>query len=144
MLPMKFTAEEALLFSEHGCIEEWIHLFLKTYGRNPAFSEGLKLQKRYWLGPLLVPLHKLQRCCGPEADMQYYNAPEPWEKRVGGLFELLQGGWEYPPLIVQHVEGEWIVTDGNGRHEAMKRLQQEQCWAILWDSDGPPPWDASN
>lgn len=43
MKNLKFNVEEALYFSNKGCIEEWIHLFLKTVGGNVALSEGLKL-----------------------------------------------------------------------------------------------------
>lgn len=137
MLPMKFTVEEALLFSENGCIEEWVHIFLKTAGNNPPFSEGLKLQRRYWLGPVLLPIHELQRCCGPEEHMKFHNPADSWEKRVGRLAELIRKGWEYPPLIAQHLEGKLIINDGNGRHEALRRLHHDICWVILWDSDNP-------
>lgn len=44
MLSMKFTLEEAVQFSQIGCIEEWVHLFLRTSGNNIPFSDGLKLQ----------------------------------------------------------------------------------------------------
>jgi hypothetical protein len=137
MLPLTFTTEEAIQFAKEGCIEEWVHLFLKTRGNNIPLSDGLKLQKRYWLGPVQVPLHELNRCCGPEEGMQYHNPSDSWEWRVGKLAELLQKGWEYPPLIVQHHEGRWIVSDGNGRHEALNRLHNSNCWAVLWDSDSP-------
>ena len=137
MLPLKFTTEEAILFSKNGCIEEWVHIFLKTKGNNIPFSDGLKLQKRYWLGPVQLPLNELRRCCSPEEDMEYHNPIDSWELRVGKLSDLLRKGWEYPPLIVQHHEGKLIVRDGNGRHEALKRLDHKNCWVILWDSDNP-------
>lgn len=135
VLPLNFTLQEAKIFSEAGCIEEWVHLFLKTSGNNISFSDGLKLQKRYWRGPIQLPLDMLQRCCGPEEGMTYHNPLEDWELRVGKLSGLLQEGWQYPPLIAQHTEGKLIINDGNGRHEALKRLQHTSCWVILWDSD---------
>lgn len=52
MLPLNFTLDEEEKFSEAGCIEESVHLFLKTSGNNSSFSDGLKLQKRYWRGPI--------------------------------------------------------------------------------------------
>ncbi|MHA6533346.1 hypothetical protein [Paenibacillus sp. BAC0078] len=134
-MSMKFTLEEAIQFSKIGCTEEWVHLFLRTSGNNIPFSDGLKLQKRYWLGPVQLPIYELQRCCGPEEDMEYHNPLADWELRVGILSDLLQKGWEYPPLIAQHREGKLIVSDGNGRHEALKRLNHHKCWVILWDSD---------
>lgn len=137
VLPLTFTLEEAKVFSEAGCIEEWVHLFLKTSGNNVPFSDGLKLQKRYWRGPIEVPLDQLQRCCGPEEGMAYHNPLADWESRVGKLNGLLQEGWKYPPLIAQHTKGQLIINDGNGRHEALKRLQRTVCWVLLWDSEDP-------
>lgn len=46
MKHFKFNIEEAVEFSKEGCLEEWVHIFLKTVGRNQALSEGLKLEKR--------------------------------------------------------------------------------------------------
>ncbi|WP_238322709.1 ParB N-terminal domain-containing protein [Gorillibacterium massiliense] len=134
---MKFTAEEAIQFSKYGCIEEWVHIFLKTIGNNSSFSDGLKLQKRYWLGPIQLSVSELQRCCGPEEHMEYHNPLDDWEKHIETFCDLIQKGWEYPPLIVQHLEGKLIIRDGNHRHEALRRLHYQNCWVILWDSDNP-------
>ncbi|MBM7564214.1 ParB N-terminal domain-containing protein [Paenibacillus sacheonensis] len=134
-LPLNFTREEAEAFAREGCLEEWVHLFLKTTGNNIPFSEGLKLGKRYWEGPVLLPLQDLDRCCGPEPEMEYVNPAESWEARVDSLMSLLQEGWAYPPLIVQAVDGRLSVRDGNHRHEALRRLGEAACWVILWGSE---------
>lgn len=68
MKNFKFNIEEAIQFSKEGCLEEWIHIFLRTFGGNLALSEGLKLEKRNWTGPALVPINQLIRCCGPEGE----------------------------------------------------------------------------
>ncbi|TJY41013.1 hypothetical protein E5161_14985 [Cohnella pontilimi] len=47
----------------------------------------------------------------------------------------MKEGWDYTPLIVQHHEGELIISDGSHRHEAMRRLNYKECWVIIWDSD---------
>ncbi|SEN96133.1 hypothetical protein [Paenibacillus sp. OV219] len=135
MLPLSFTTEEAIEFAEHGCIEEWVHLFLKTAGGNEPFSEGLKLQPRYWTGPVRLPLQELIRCCGPEAEMEYCVSQGSWDMHVAELMELYRKGWSYPPLIVQLVDGHLSIRDGNHRHEAMQRLDFADCWVILWDSE---------
>jgi hypothetical protein len=64
MKKFKFNIEEAIEFSKDDCIEEWVHIFLKTVGGNRALSEGLKLQKRHWCGPILLQIDELIRCCG--------------------------------------------------------------------------------
>lgn len=137
MLPLRFTVEEAISFSKHGCIEEWVHTFLKTTGDNVPFSEGLKLQRRYWAGPVLIPLNQLKRCCGPEEDMEFRVSADHWDKKIASFRDLIRNGWEYAPLIVQIAQDRLIVSDGNHRYEALRTLNHEDCWVILWGSDGP-------
>jgi hypothetical protein len=132
---MVFTVKEAVSFSKEGRIEEWVHLFLNSVGDNVPFSEGLKLEKRYWTGPLLIKPDKLRRCCGPEPNMKYFNAPEDWECEISKFQQLIRNDWEMPPLIVQHVENELIVNDGNHRLEALIREGIEKCWVIIWNTN---------
>lgn len=77
-----FSVEGAMEFDSRGEIEEWVHLFLNSIGDNKPFSEGLKLQKRHWLGPLLIDLEKLERCCGPEPEMQFVVPADSWENHI--------------------------------------------------------------
>ncbi|WBW95567.1 ParB N-terminal domain-containing protein [Oceanirhabdus sp. W0125-5] len=130
-----FNVNEAIEFYKKGDIEEWVHLFLNSVGNNKPFSEGLKLQKRYWIGPILIDIDKLTRCCGPEPEMQYYNSPESWDKHIEKFQDLIRDGWDMPPLIAENKEGKLIVNDGNHRIEALKRENIKKCWAIIWDSD---------
>ncbi|NBD26908.1 ParB N-terminal domain-containing protein [Paenibacillus glycinis] len=146
-LPLAFTAEEALAFAKADCLEEWVHLFLRTAGNNAPFSEGLKLQKRFWAGPVLVPLAELERCCGPEPEMEYYNPPESWEARVESLMAALRGGWSCAPLIAQVADGKLSIRDGNHRHEALRRLGVSSCWTIVWGSESQEElaaWDGAS
>jgi hypothetical protein len=135
MQDMKFNVEEAIEFSKEGKIEEWVHLFLNSVGKNVPFSEGLKLMKRYWIGPVLITLDKLQRCCGPEEDMEYKVDSCGWEHHISRFQQLIQDGWDMPPLIVQHDNNQLIVNDGNHRLEAMKREGYEMCFVIIWNTN---------
>ena len=137
MEKLTFSVEEAKKFNDEGRIEEWVHLFLNSIGNNVPFSEGLKLQKRYWLGPVLIDLDKVNRCCGPEEDIKFFEPLENWERRVSNLQELIKEGWDIPPLIVNHYDGYLEVNDGNHRYEALKREGIDKFWIILWDSDNP-------
>lgn len=130
-----FNVDEAIEFGKRGEIEEWVHLFLNSVGDNRAFSEGLKLQKRYWIGPLLIELNKLKRCCGPEPEMQFVDSAEAWEKHISKFQELIRNNWDMPPLIVQHLEDQLVINDGNHRWEAMKREKFDKCWVIIWGSE---------
>jgi hypothetical protein len=68
---MEYTLASALEYSEKGNIEEWVHGFLLGIGKNKELSDGLKKQKRFWIGPIRIELNKLVRCCGPEEGMKY-------------------------------------------------------------------------
>lgn len=134
MVMMTFTVEEALRYAKQSAIEEWVHSFLNSVGNNRPFSDGLKLQKRYWTGPFEIRLDRLTRCCGPEPTMKYYIAPESWEREIETFCTLIQQGWDMPPLIVEHKDGQLIVNDGNHRLEAMVRLKIQSGWVIVWNS----------
>ncbi|XMB85241.1 ParB/RepB/Spo0J family partition protein [Mycoplasmatota bacterium WC44] len=132
---MNFSVAEAIDYSKVGKIEEWVHIFLNSVGNNIPFSEGLKLQKRYWIGPILYDLNKINRCCGPEKDIKFYEPVENWERRINNMVALIKSGWEMSPLIVNHNNGYLEINDGNHRHEALKRVGIDKFWVILWDSE---------
>lgn len=135
MEKMDYNVKEAIEYSKNGKLEEWVHLFLNSVGNNVSFSEGLKLQKRYWIGPILYDLSKINRCCGPEDDIKFQEPVENWERRINNMIELINKGWEMPPLIVNHDKGYLEINDGNHRHEALKRVGIDNFWVIFWDSD---------
>lgn len=132
-----FNVEEAIEFSKEGRIEEWVHIFLNSVGNNIPFSQGLKLQERYWLGPILIDLNRINRCCGPEEDIKYFEPFDRWDVRVSRIQELIRKGWNMPPLIVNHSDGYLEINDGNHRYEALVREGISHSWVILWDSDSP-------
>lgn len=113
-------------------VEEWVHSFLLGPGNNKALSDGLKLQRRHWSGPVRLPLLLLSRCCGPEEGMEFAIPQESWEERIGRMERLLASGWEPAPLIVHYEGGLLVIRDGNHRHEAMRRQGAQSCYAIIW------------
>ncbi len=134
---MSFTVDEAKMFAEKDDIEEWVHIFLTNEGDNKELSEGLKLQKRYWVGPVLIELKELKRCCGPEPDMEFVQPRDNWERHIERFQKLIQNGWKMPPLIAANVNGTLSVRDGNHRLEALIRENIKKFWVIIWDSNSP-------
>lgn len=133
-----FNVDEAIEFSKKGKIEEWVHLFLNSVGNNVNLSMGLKYKKIYWLGPILMDLDKLNRCCGPEEHMEYFSPSKRWEKRITDMQKLIRKGWDMPPLIVNHHNNGYLeINDGNHRCEALRREGIKKFWVILWDSHNP-------
>ena len=64
---MEFTVTTALEYARSGQIEEWVHAYL-TSGDwiNLGLADGLRLQTRWWLGPVSVNITDLTRACVPE------------------------------------------------------------------------------
>jgi hypothetical protein len=119
--------------AEAGTIEHWIHAYLASGDwANPGLSAGLRIAQRWWRGPLLVPLVSLERCCGPEATMEYRMEPAAWEQRVAAIAGSLTTRERVPPLIVEYRAGTLSVRDGNHRLAAMERVSWSEGWIIVW------------
>lgn len=127
-----FTSKVAREFSKEGRLEEWIHTFLNDEGNNVAFSEGLKLEKRFYIGPLKMPLSLFKRCCGPEEDMKYQINKGGFEWRVSEIQKRMEGGWDVPPLIINFSDNTFELNDGNHRYQAMINKGVEEYEVIIW------------
>jgi len=126
------SLSNAQQFAQAGKLEEWVHRYLLTDGHNKAFSDGLKLFPRYFLGPLKMPLHLLNRCCGPEPNMKYQVDSEWFEKHVQELMKVIQNHDDMPPFIVHYVNHGFELNDGNHRLEACQRLNISSHAIIIW------------
>ena len=126
------TLTTARVFAAEGRLEEWIHAYLCTDGHNEPFSDGLKLDKRFYIGPLNMLLSLFTRCCGPEETMQWQVHPEEFEKHVSSLEAAVQAHADLPPLIVQFTESGFTLNDGNHRLEAFRRTGVDTYAVIIW------------
>jgi hypothetical protein len=116
-----------------GRLDGWIHAYLSGGPwANPGLSEGLRRQPRYWIGPLLVPLDRMQRCCGPEAEMEYRVPLDAWQRKVSDMASSLAHPMSLPPLIVEWRSGTLSIRDGNPRHAAMSKTGWRACWIAIW------------
>lgn len=132
------TLTSAKAYAERGQLEEWIHLYLNAHGNNPAFSQGLKICPRTYLGPVKAPLSLFRRCCGPEEGMRWRIPAEHFENRVNRMMEIAKTDPEIPPLIVHYLFSEtdgkpaFELNEGNDRFEAYKRLGMHETPVIVW------------
>ena len=131
-LTYKCSLSSAREFAEAGKLEDWVHSFLLSDGHNKAFSDGLKMFDRYYLGPLTMPLSLFSRCCGPENNMKYQVNAEWFMKRVKSLKKVLQSNDDMPPLIVNFVDHSFELCDGNHRFEALTQLGVKEYPVIVW------------
>ena len=122
----------ALEYAKNGRIEEWIHEYLLSDGNNKAFSDGLSLQKRYYIGPVEFQTSLLCRCCGPEENMRYRVNEGGFERKVLSLMSSISDGKDLPPIMVNFADGELTLSDGNHRFEALTQLGVKEYPVIVW------------
>lgn len=48
--------ESAKEYDEQGLLEGWVHTYLLFERKNRAFSDGLYLEERYYIGPIIMPV----------------------------------------------------------------------------------------
>lgn len=128
----QFTAEYLMAQAREGRMEAFIHEFLCSSGNNSALSEGLKRQKRYWIGPVEMELDRLDRCGGPEESMEYQEQQEHFETHISRMIEAIRNGWEVPPLIIECRGDRLSIRDGNHRLVALQRAGIERTRIIVW------------
>lgn len=127
-----YNSKTAREYSNEGRIEDWVHSFLCNEGNNIAFSDGLKLEKRQYIGPLNMPLHLFQRCCGPEENMIYKINEDGFLWRVSEIAKRRESGWDMPPLIINYSDNVFELNDGNHRYQAMINSGINKCDVIIW------------
>jgi hypothetical protein len=130
---LEFDTRSVQRYAREGKLEEWVHKYLMA-GKwaNPGLSEGLKLQKRWWNGPVEVNLTDLSRAVGPEPGMEYLVSSEYWDDRISKMAKSMTNPLSIPPLIVQYRSGALSVRDGNTRCGVMDLLRWPKCWVIIW------------
>jgi len=130
---MEFTVSTAIEYARSGQIETWIQAYLTSGDwANLGLANGLRLQPRWWIGPVSVDISDLSRACGPEPWMEYRVLSEQWELRITGFMHSIPNLMNVPPLIIEYRSGSLSIRDGNHRHEAMRRKGWPKCWVIIW------------
>lgn len=123
----------ACIAAATGRIEAWVDEFLSSgLGANLPMAIGIRKQRRWWIGPVLLPLDSLIRLCGPEPEMQYCQSVESWETHVAAIMAV--DPEHLPPLILEY-RGRHAplgMHDGSHRHEALRRLGASHVWALIW------------
>ncbi|MBL8024853.1 MAG: ParB N-terminal domain-containing protein [Fibrobacteres bacterium] len=128
-----FDTPSAIQHAKDGRLEEWVHRYCVTgEWKNIGLSDGLKLHKRWWNGPLEIELSKLTRVVGPEPNMEYNINVDLWNKRITEMSQSFTNELALPPLIVEYRSGKLRLADGNTRYGAMTLLGWQKCWVIIW------------
>jgi hypothetical protein len=125
-----FNVEEACRYAREGQVEDWVHAFLRGPGVNITLSDGLKLHNRWWIGPEMLPLDAMERCCGP--GLEFDEDQATWSARIDELAQKITSGLDVAPLIVEYRNGILSIRDGNHRHGALQLANHREYWTIIW------------
>lgn len=130
---MQFDVAEALRYAEAGQLEEWVHSYLTTgEWANLGLSDGLRLQPRWWVGPILVDIALLTRVVGPEDGMEFPVPADQWHTKINQMAASFTDLLEVPPLIALNRQGDLSLSDGNHRWASMRLKGWQRCWVIIW------------
>lgn len=131
-----FSLASARAAARNGETARWVGDFLATEGGNEILAAALAQEPHWWVGPVEVPLDALERLAGPEdEEVLCPIEPEEWEDDVAEMADLLEEGWEPPPLLAEHQDGRLLLQDGNHRYEALTRDGAEVAWVLIYFDD---------
>jgi hypothetical protein len=128
-----FSVESARAAAQADELGDWVSRFLASPGSdNAALADKLADQPRWWFGPVQLPLDQLQRLAGPpDAPVLCAVTDEYWGDDVDEMHELIDDGWEPPPVIVSTHDGQLLLEDGNHRVESLRRSGVRRTWAVV-------------
>jgi hypothetical protein len=132
----RFSLASASAAADEGNLAHWVGDFLASRGSdNATLAAGLAQREHCWDGPVRIPLDRLVPLAGPDDDALCPVEPEVWEEDVGQLEDLVEEGWEPPPLLAEFRDGALHLQDGNHRYEALGRAGETEAWVIVWYDD---------
>lgn len=133
----KYSVEAARAAAGREELGEWVAEFLASPGSdNGLLAERLTSRPRWWLGPVQVPLERLNRLAGPPGDPVLCPVDEDdWRDDVEDLEHKVRDGWEPPPVIASYRDGHLILEDGNHRVEGVRRSGARHTWAVIGFDD---------
>ena len=128
----RFSLSSAFAATERGEIALWVGDFLSSRGSdNEILAAALARHEWWWLGPIRLPIERLERLAGPEDDVLVPVDEDEWEEDVEDMEESLEEGWEPPPLLVEYQDGKLLLQDGNHRYEALARADEREAWVLV-------------
>jgi ParB-like nuclease domain len=130
----EFSVDAARAASARDELESWVARFLASPGSdNAPLAAQLTERRRWWLGPVSVPLHDLHRLAGPpDHPVLCPVDDDDWRDDVDELADRIdEDGWDPPPVIATYEDGRLLLEDGNHRVEGLRRAGEEDAWVVV-------------
>ena len=128
-----FSLDAARAAAERNELGGWVAEFLASPGSdNAALGASLSASHRWWIGPIELPLDRLERLAGPSGSPALVVVEEDeWRDDVEDLADKVADGLQPPPVVVTYRDGHLNVEDGNHRLEALRRARRTEAWAVV-------------
>lgn len=126
--------ESAKEYDENGFLEEWIHTYLLFERKNKVFSDGLYLEERYYMGPIMLPVSLFCRNSGPEEGMKWRVDAELFEERTRRWMDKIRFDEKVPPLIISYFDNTFELNCNSPLHEALVRMNVKEFPVIIWST----------
>jgi ectoine hydroxylase-related dioxygenase (phytanoyl-CoA dioxygenase family) len=126
-----FDVRSCMTAANAGRMNGWVARYLSAEHSAVGFREGLRFEPRHWIGPLLIPLNRLERSHGPEQAIEFPVNVDAWQRRVSDAASGLTDPMDAPPLLVEWRAGRLVTSDGNHRHAAMVAAGWNACWVLV-------------
>ncbi len=123
----------AMEYAQRGAIDEWIQTFLRNDGDNTALADGLLLENRYYIGPIMTDISEFGIEEGAPSYLTEAN-DIAWFFHVVDKMKEAYGKWDIPPLIVNYDNGIYEISDGRHRNEALRQMKVKHAPVIFWTS----------
>lgn len=119
-------------YDENGILEEWIHTYLLFERKNKAFSDGLYLEERYYIGPIMMPVNFFHRSSGPEEGMKWRVDATVFEEKTNGWMNKIKLAEKVPPLIISYFDNSFEINCNSPLYEALVRMNIKEFPVIIW------------
>ena len=132
---MKYSIESALEYSKRNEIDKWLQLFLRDNSyehasNNIPLADGLLLEERFYIGPILMDLDKLDTL-RIEKDIDDETDKLKKRQKENGIIKNYND-YNMPPLIAEYKDDKLGLVDGNHRYTALKKLNVDKYYVIIW------------
>ena len=129
----EFSIESAREAAARDELDVWVSRFLASPGSdNAPLAEQLSRELGWWIGPVRLPLSRLNRLAGPPGDPVLCPLDEDeWDERVDAMESTVEEGEELPPVIVSYRQDQLVLEDGNHRVEGLRQAGSRTAWAVV-------------
>ncbi len=127
-----FSVDGARAAADASQLGSWVAAFLASPGSdNAVLGRQLASDYAFWLGPVELPLDRLNRLAGPPDQPTLGPLDEDDLETVDDMEEAIEDGWTPAPFVVTWQGDHLLLEDGNHRAETLRRNGTDEYWCVV-------------